>query len=82
MPGVVEKLLVAAGDFVEVGDVLCTVSAMKMEVSSCTFFEISILIALFKVKVSSPIAGVIQAVGVGLGTRVVEGALMFNITRK
>lgn len=32
MPGVVEKLLVSVGDSVKSGDVLCTVSAMKMEV--------------------------------------------------
>ena len=32
MPGAVEKLLVAEGQRVQAGDVLCTVSAMKMEV--------------------------------------------------
>ena len=37
MPGVVEKLLVSVGDSVKCGDVLCTVSAMKMEV--CTLYR-------------------------------------------
>jgi len=32
MPGVIEKLLVKEGDVVQAGDVICTVSAMKMEV--------------------------------------------------
>lgn len=32
MPGVIEKVLVAEGQMVHAGDVLCTVSAMKMEV--------------------------------------------------
>ena len=34
MPGALEKLLVAKGQIVQAGDTLCTVSAMKMEVSS------------------------------------------------
>lgn len=34
MPGVVEKLLVSEGQRVAAGDVLCTVSAMKMEVQN------------------------------------------------
>ena len=33
MPGALEKLLVTEGQVVAAGDVLCTVSAMKMEVS-------------------------------------------------
>ena len=39
MPGVVEKLLVSVGSVVKAGDVLCTVSAMKMEVGTfvCNF---------------------------------------------
>ena len=32
MPGVVEKMLAKEGQAVVAGDVLCTVSAMKMEV--------------------------------------------------
>lgn len=32
MPGLVEKMLVKEGQAVSAGDVLCTVSAMKMEV--------------------------------------------------
>ncbi len=32
MPGVVEKVLVSKGKSVAAGDVLCTISAMKMEV--------------------------------------------------
>jgi pyruvate carboxylase len=32
MPGAVEKMLVKEGDVVSEGDVLCTISAMKMEV--------------------------------------------------
>ena len=32
MPGVVEKVLVAAGARVEAGDVLCTISAMKVSI--------------------------------------------------
>lgn len=32
MPGVVEKVLVTEGKQVAAGDVLCTISAMKMEV--------------------------------------------------
>jgi pyruvate carboxylase len=32
MPGIIEKMLVAEGHTVKAGDVLCTVSAMKMEV--------------------------------------------------
>jgi biotin carboxyl carrier protein len=37
MPGVVEKLLVSVGQAVETGDTLCTVSAMKMEVTPIAF---------------------------------------------
>lgn len=40
MPGVVEKLLVAVGSSVKNGDVLCTVSAMKMEVQNLPNFFI------------------------------------------
>jgi pyruvate carboxylase len=32
MPGLVEKILVSEGQSVKAGDVLCTISAMKMEV--------------------------------------------------
>jgi biotin carboxyl carrier protein len=33
MPGVIEKLLVKEGQQVAAGETVCTVSAMKMEVS-------------------------------------------------
>lgn len=61
MPGVIEKLLVKEGDVVDAGAVLCTVSAMKMEV-----------------KVTASCAGVIDALLVAVGTRVVEGALLMK----
>lgn len=40
MPGAVEKVLVTAGQHVNAGDVLCTVSAMKMEVLHFILFPL------------------------------------------
>ena len=38
MPGVVEKMLVSEGQKVATGDILCTISAMKMEVKNIMYF--------------------------------------------
>ena len=63
MSGVVEKILVKEGQTVEAGQVLCLVSAMKMEV------KVSAPVAGTVAKLSVP----------NTGYRVVEGALLVTL---
>ena len=63
MPGLVDKLNVTDKQQVSAGDVLCVISAMKMEV-----------------KVTAPCAGTVSNLQVAVGTRVIEGCLLFNVT--
>jgi pyruvate carboxylase len=63
MSGVIEKVLVSAGDRVKAGDVLCTVSAMKMEVKVSAPSDATVA----SVSVPNP------------GYRVVEGALLVTL---
>lgn len=63
MSGIVEKVLVTAGQAVKAGDVLCTVSAMKMEVKVSAPCDSTVA----SVSVPSP------------GYRVVEGALLVTL---
>ena len=62
MPGTVEKILVKEGQSVKSGDVLCVISAMKMEVK---------VSAPCDCKISSVVIPTV-------GYRVVEGALLFK----
>lgn len=65
MPGLIEKLLVKEGQRVQAGEILCTVSAMKMEV-----------------KVTAPYDAVVSSLLCEIGTRVIEGALLFVLSKQ